>query len=832
MTLAVPQPLAAPEPISDPLAAFWAQDPTILRPPASAPTAIAHDHHERIAWEIAAAVLVAGTVIRHQLAQQRPEIGQEKARAKSLWQMFAPSWLRLTVPAIRQAYALGRVEGLTDDELTALATDYARGIGDYLDETSADAIEKGMNAQLAQRWDPAVAYHRATAGYGLDRRDMGRYILAATRDKSIDPIPAAARALVDKAFLLRAERIGVQESYSATQSGQAVAWLWLERQGRLPAGCTREWEMGASEQHCVTCSELALQRVPLAQPFVLKGGAKVWAPRLHPGCTCRVRLNPPEITMQKALVSVAGLALVAADTGRVLMLQRAHDPKDPAGGTWEFPGGHLERGEAALDGARREWQEEVGRRLPSDAQLSGQWRAGIYGGFVLRVHDETCVPTHRRGSIVNPDDPDHDQVEAIAWWDPKHLTAANPSLRRELRDTAAAVRRALLDTSIAKAYDPRERRDQRGRWAEVAEPEHVDVPQEGQPSPLRDSPLNSSPLRHSAFLNPLRTPNPLKAASPLKAPFTSPFLEPEAPLRQRPRALQRRVTIIGLPNRRDPRPGRDETYWLGVDDFHLLADRSAIGAIYDIGGMVDFNSAASRPVASANSHPWQALASDQILGKAVPEEMSREDLHNYWANITKPAWEGWRQAIAKAESPDDPLVERLTSADLGQIYRLAGWEDEQNTEVMRSRIVRSVRNLANAEASDESDSLAHAYADYVTYVDPMRLLGGDLGRRIDEALDDAEGARMEVRRSVGIPLPVEQVFGFEEGFHPGTAQDDGEAMLEGPYAPYVNRYRSALADYGGSPPPMLFGLRETYLIPLVKHGDFWAPPGAETKWRG
>lgn len=48
----------------------------------------------------------------------------------------------------------------------------------------------------------------------------------------------------------------------------------------------------------------------------------------------------------------AGLAVHAADTGRILMLQRAQDDTDPAAGMWEFPGGRLEAGETPLRAAR------------------------------------------------------------------------------------------------------------------------------------------------------------------------------------------------------------------------------------------------------------------------------------------------------------------------------------------------------------------------------------------------------------------------------------------------------------------------------------------------
>jgi mutator protein MutT len=144
-------------------------------------------------------------------------------------------------------------------------------------------------------------------------------------------------------------------------------------------------------------------------------------------------------------VAVAGLAVLAADTGRVLMLQRALDDGDPAGGTWEFPGGHLEEGETPDEAAAREWQEETGITLPSGRWSDRSWTSpdGVYQGFVYMVASEDAVPAFDgRDSWINPDDPDGDQVEAIAWWDPAQL-AGNPALRPELAANLGDVLAAL-----------------------------------------------------------------------------------------------------------------------------------------------------------------------------------------------------------------------------------------------------------------------------------------------------------------------------------------------------------------------------------------------------
>lgn len=145
----------------------------------------------------------------------------------------------------------------------------------------------------------------------------------------------------------------------------------------------------------------------------------------------------------KTACVAAGLAVRAADTGRVLMLQRAMSDGDPAAGMWEFPGGRLEPGEDARNAAVREWQEETGLVLPV-GRFIGRWWAGVYEGYIYEVDSETDLSIlDGRGKVTNPDDPDGDAIEAIVWWNPLHLVD-NPSVRSELLDSVDMIR-AILD---------------------------------------------------------------------------------------------------------------------------------------------------------------------------------------------------------------------------------------------------------------------------------------------------------------------------------------------------------------------------------------------------
>lgn len=134
----------------------------------------------------------------------------------------------------------------------------------------------------------------------------------------------------------------------------------------------------------------------------------------------------------------AGLAVVAKDSGRVLLLQRAVDPTDPASGMWEFPGGHIDEGETPLDAAKREFTEEVGCDVP-EGQVVGTWVSpnGVYQCFVWLVESEGVVDCNMdpdKRAVLNPDDPDADNIEVVAFWDPKHLPGM-PALRAEVEES-------------------------------------------------------------------------------------------------------------------------------------------------------------------------------------------------------------------------------------------------------------------------------------------------------------------------------------------------------------------------------------------------------------
>lgn len=166
---------------------------------------------------------------------------------------------------------------------------------------------------------------------------------------------------------------------------------------------------------------------------------------IAPLTAVQAQLAPVRKDANKGLMA-AGLVVRAADTGRVLMLQRGLDDTDPAAGCWEWPGGHIEGDESSWEAACREWQEETGCKIP-DGTHAGNWQVGIYQGFVWVIEHEADLSLNLgAGRVVNPDDPDGDSIETVAWWDPTHVPDI-PSLRPECRTTDWDVVQGLLPTA-------------------------------------------------------------------------------------------------------------------------------------------------------------------------------------------------------------------------------------------------------------------------------------------------------------------------------------------------------------------------------------------------
>ncbi len=251
----------------------------------------------KVAVGIAGAVVLLRMLMKSGLLKESPKTPEEvQASANRVYKRVFPFWMQAVVPAIAQAYKLGSTSEVSYDELQKLAEDYATELGDYVHQSSVEALLDGFNAQMNGGWSERLAWVRAANGYGLDKPQMKSYIKGVTGTK-VDyetmPVPAAAQAAVDRAFLWRADRLGQNEAFKASQVGRNLVWLSLEASNQLPLGCKKRWVTAEDERVCKICGPLDQVALPLADRFESEG-LHFYAPGVHPNCRCEIELVYPD----------------------------------------------------------------------------------------------------------------------------------------------------------------------------------------------------------------------------------------------------------------------------------------------------------------------------------------------------------------------------------------------------------------------------------------------------------------------------------------------------------------------------------------------------------
>lgn len=289
-------------PLVDPqLSAFFSSDPSILPvtpPPVAVPEGIDPRRLHEVEVALAAAFLVLHRGMVADLVANQPVITDPGEVLRRIWRKHAPLWLRLAVPAIQRGYELGRISGLTQPELEAIATAYAEDLGEYINQTSADAVVQGFHEQLNSKWSEQLAWHRAASAWGLDPQQMQGYVRGnlSTKDEQFSLLPKRAQAYIQRAVLQRAMRIAGHEAWAAMEMGKAVVWMAQKNAGTLPADAQKEWLTAEDERVCVQCGPLDHKRVLVDEQFVTPDGNKFWAPGVHPNCRCDIKLIYPEIS--------------------------------------------------------------------------------------------------------------------------------------------------------------------------------------------------------------------------------------------------------------------------------------------------------------------------------------------------------------------------------------------------------------------------------------------------------------------------------------------------------------------------------------------------------
>ena len=103
--------------------------------------------------------------------------------------------------------------------------------------------------------------------------------------------------------------------------------------------------------------------------------------------------------------------IVADEAGRLLLVQRAHEP---GAGRWSLPGGRVEPGEDDAAALRREMVEETGLDVDVGALVGEVRRAGPE--VVYRIRDYRCAVLG--GNVVAGSD-----ASGIGWFGPDEVAA-------------------------------------------------------------------------------------------------------------------------------------------------------------------------------------------------------------------------------------------------------------------------------------------------------------------------------------------------------------------------------------------------------------------------
>jgi hypothetical protein len=290
-------------PLVSPGEAFLEARRNVYLPPAPLPDQKDSNKILKIAIGIGAAFIVYRTLMHREMPDTLPK--DAKASSDAAWKLIRPVWLRATIPAIFQAYALGSTSRVSVDELYALAEGYAETLGEYIHSTSSDALASGIEDQLARGWNERVAWERSKEAFGLDKPQTHSYLtriysMKTPAGAAAEIVPAASKRAIQEMLLLRSEKIGESQAWQSVQTGRGLSWLYLEKRGLLGGDPMKQWITAEDELVCPTCAPLHGVIIPLEDRF-RSNGLEFFAPGVHPNCRCQIILiqNLPK-TVSKA----------------------------------------------------------------------------------------------------------------------------------------------------------------------------------------------------------------------------------------------------------------------------------------------------------------------------------------------------------------------------------------------------------------------------------------------------------------------------------------------------------------------------------------------------
>jgi len=276
-----------------------------------------------------------GQMINHMKTEVRaianPTYSHLLAIADLAWKLYMPSFGRVTVPVMADAYIRAYRQADAGDVpisvITELAERHAAKTGDYFHESSRDALSDGFNTMVNRRMPAKAAADRVLDAYGLTPRQMNGYVnnkqlMTPVDSPSPFDVKLRAREYIDKSFTQRVKKLSDQEEHNIEEQAKQLSWMWMQDKGRLTDRAQKIWITASDERVCPVCGPLHGQKVLVKERFKTDQGL-FWSPGVHPNCRCVVRLIENRFRFE----------------GEEEDLEKRFDPHQPRGNNGRWSGG-------------------------------------------------------------------------------------------------------------------------------------------------------------------------------------------------------------------------------------------------------------------------------------------------------------------------------------------------------------------------------------------------------------------------------------------------------------------------------------------------------------
>lgn len=216
---------------------------------------------------------------------------------------FLPSWLRMGINQVTINYVMGLSETIGSDVIPPellydTAEQYVGKLGDYMNNSTKDAVLKGYQAQVNRQVFKAKAVDNAVEALGTSNRAMNTLVNLWTRKKEKkltdqqlpDVSDKTAQRLIAADISARAKVMGQNEAEVQQSQIQQVVWMYSADKGIIPKDTKRVWRTARDERVCPVCGPMDDVAIPVHQMFEF-AGMKLWSPPSHPGCRCKAKLD-------------------------------------------------------------------------------------------------------------------------------------------------------------------------------------------------------------------------------------------------------------------------------------------------------------------------------------------------------------------------------------------------------------------------------------------------------------------------------------------------------------------------------------------------------------